>query len=192
MRFSRKAAAAVTCAALMFGVGASAFGVEMSLAGIKLGSSGSLVLKRFGDPTRITVGSVSVGVINAEPAAVSQGLPGPGTAIGPPAPYGARFPGPGGAPATYYGGQGGAIGRLPPYGDLVAPGEAPNYAAPPSAAVAGPGGTQPGQQTLTEEQVTWTYDLPDGIIAEFIISGSGLVVQITVGGGRPYALSQTT
>lgn len=51
----------------------------------------------------------------------------------------------------------------------------------------------PGQQApAIEQQVTWTYDLSDGTTVEFIISETGHVVQITVGGERPFALSRTS
>jgi hypothetical protein len=45
---------------------------------------------------------------------------------------------------------------------------------------------------VAEEQCTWTYDLPDGTTVEFIISQNGRVVQITVGGDKPFKLSKTS
>jgi hypothetical protein len=55
-----------------------------------------------------------------------------------------------------------------------------------------PGTEQQAQPVLFEQEVTWSYDLPDGTTVEFIISGNGRVIQITVGGDQPYALSKTS
>jgi hypothetical protein len=55
-----------------------------------------------------------------------------------------------------------------------------------------PGAEQQQQVVLVEQEVTWTYDLQDGTTVEFIISGSGRVIQITVGGDRPFTLSKTS
>jgi hypothetical protein len=61
-----------------------------------------------------------------------------------------------------------------------------------------PGGVAPVQpqatggttSVLTQEEVTWTYDLNNGITLEFIIT-DGLITQITVGGAGPWSLSKT-
>jgi hypothetical protein len=44
--------------------------------------------------------------------------------------------------------------------------------------------------SLRQEEVTWTYDLQNGITLEFIIT-EGTVTQITVGGIGPWGLSKT-
>jgi hypothetical protein len=45
-------------------------------------------------------------------------------------------------------------------------------------------------RTLRQEEVTWTYDLPNGITLEFIVT-DGTITQITVGGEGPWGLSKT-
>ena len=44
--------------------------------------------------------------------------------------------------------------------------------------------------TLTYGEVTYTYDLPNGITLEFVLT-EGIVTQITVGGVGPWAMSKT-
>lgn len=136
---------------------------EQTLAGIKLGRPAKEILAKWGNPSRITLGTVS-----------SEGAPAPtGPAYIPPA----RSP---------YEALTGAVGNLygaPGPGDLLpplSPGQAPMTPAP-------SGGTTP---VLTQEEVTWTYDLPNGITLEFIIT-DGLITQITTGGVGPWRLSKT-
>ncbi len=54
---------------------------------------------------------------------------------------------------------------------------------------------QPGQTPgragiLSQEEVTWTYDLPSGITLEFILT-DGKITQITAGGVGPWVASKT-
>lgn len=153
---------------------------ESSLAAIRLGRPAKEVLARWGNPSRITVGITQ-----------SQGpqMTAPGTMSG--IPYTPPMSG------TFNSGLSAGvneaasmIGRMNP---PMAPGELPGlpgYNAPgaPPPDVLGnlPSGAS---STLTSEEVTWTYDLENGITIEFIIT-DGLVTQITVGGQGPWGLSK--
>lgn len=159
---------------------------EDSLAAIRLGRPAKEVLMRWGNPSRITVGTT-------ESQGPSTGTPNtPGIPYTPPQTnvFGGGFSAGVNVnqAASMLGLQNppmGAPGALPPYPGLNAPGMAP----PPGAMVGQPGST--GQTSmLTSEEVTWTYDLQNGITLEFIIT-DGLVTQITVGGQGPWGLSKT-
>lgn len=152
---------------------------ENTLADIRLGRPANLILARWGNPTRITVGSAAVSTEGA--AAPAAPMAGP-----------AYMPPMGGymgmAPsldraAGMMGMQGSVLPSLP---GLSAPGM---YGQP----TPGPGMESFGGSTsfsLSQEEVTWTYDLPDGITLEFIIT-DGIITQITVGGQGPWTLSKT-
>jgi hypothetical protein len=43
--------------AFVFGIGTSAFALERKLAGVTLGEKMSFVLKKFGNPTRVSIGT---------------------------------------------------------------------------------------------------------------------------------------
>lgn len=157
---------------------------ETTLAGIRLGRSANTILALWGNPTRITTG-----VVQAEVADVSQpSQPPSGPSYIPPSSsssigsvYGPYFESLNRA-ASWAGMQGPALPSLPGL-------EAPGMTTPPSTTPQQtPGGTQ--TRTLRQEEVTWTYDLPNGITLEFIIT-NGIVTQITVGGEGPWALSKT-
>ncbi|MCX8053247.1 MAG: hypothetical protein N3B12_05515 [Armatimonadetes bacterium] len=150
---------------------------ENRLAGITLSRPASSILAKWGNPTRITVGSAQV-----ETAAATA----PKTPEGP-----AYIPSGGGLPnlITSFG-QSGGYSPLPALG--VGPQELPGLPGPTSTT-----GTQAQPATgggesrvLRQEEVTWTYDLPNGITLEFIIT-DGIITQITVGGEGPWALSKT-
>jgi hypothetical protein len=146
---------------------------EDVLAGIRLGRPAKEVLSKWGNPSRITVGTTQ-----------SQG---PSQNVSPTVP---------GIPYT--------PPQTNPFGAGVSAGV--NQAAsmlglqnPPMDLPGLPGMPPPGGQnqqqgnagpTLTSEEVTWTYDLQNGITLEFIIT-DGLVTQITVGGQGPWGLSKT-
>ena len=134
---------------------------ENSLAGIRLGRQAKEILSRWGNPSRITVGE-SKGEV-AIPGAAN------GPAYTPPSgnQYGSLSPGLG------------AIGNMLGLPQLPGLGM-PQPGAP----------STPQTQALTEEEVTWTYDLANGITLEFIIT-DGLITQITVGGSEPWGLSRT-
>lgn len=135
---------------------------ESTLAGIRLGRPAKEVLVRWGNPTRITLGSVQ------GEAPKTQSMP----AI----PYTA----PGGMPFM----EPNMNGSLPGLPGLPAPGT-------PSANMSSANPNSGGESTaLRQEEVTWTYDLQNGITLEFIIT-EGTVTQITVGGVGPWGLSKT-
>lgn len=184
MVFWKKAAAALICVVLIFGVSVSSLAVEMSLAGVRLGSTAADVLKRFGNPTRITVGTVATG--GAQPAGAPGGMLGmpgmPGPAGMPPIP--GAMPGSPLGPLAGLGSYPGVEGL----GGLPAP---PGFGLPGMPGAPGTPG-EPGQTGPVEQQVTWTYDLADGTTVEFIISDTGHVIQVTVGGARAYVFSRTS
>jgi hypothetical protein len=182
MRLSKRVVVALMCSTLLIGACAVSFGVELSLAGVKLGSSATFVLKKYGNPTRITIGTVPVATVSVQPTNSATGV-GTGTTPGGPSAM-PNSMGPLGATGGSYNPYGGDSGGLPGLPGL--PGIPGMY---------GPPGTMPGapvQQQVTEEQVTWTYDLTDGTTVEFLIAGSGRVVQVTVGGEKATALSKTS
>lgn len=150
---------------------------EDALANIRLGREAREILARWGNPTRVTVGSTEAQVptgaapTQAGPAyipqlsgygSMSQGLGLTSSLLGMQRPGGLpALPGLGGPPGTTSGGaqSGGDTG----------------------------GGET---KTLEQEEITWTYDLANGITLEFIIT-DGLITQITVGGMGPWGLSKT-
>ena len=149
---------------------------EDALAGIRLGRPAKEVLKKWGNPSRITVGTTrSEGPQNGAP--VAAGIPYTPPQTG-------AFPGDA-ASAVNLAAQ--LMGRNPAINDPMAglPGM-PGGPAPAAATV------QPSQTSsdITSEEVTWTYDLQNGITLEFIVT-DGLVTQITVGGQGPWNLSKT-
>jgi hypothetical protein len=131
---------------------------ESTLAGIRLGRPAKEVLVKWGNPTRITLGSVQGQAPTQQPV---LGIP---------------YAPSGGAPFLEPN-----VGGLPGLPGLPAPGTSGAPAAPSSG----------GESTsLRQEEVTWTYDLQNGITLEFIIT-EGTVTQITVGGIGPWGLSKT-
>jgi hypothetical protein len=143
---------------------------EDSLAGIRLGRDAKEILAKYGHPSRITLGT-------SESEQAGQGTPS-GPAYTPPT-------------ANPYAALGAAAGMMgmPGMPGMPNPGALPGL---PSLGQPG-AGAMPGQQAhpvLSEEEVTWTYDLPSGITLEFIIT-DGKITQITVGGVGPYKASMT-
>lgn len=142
---------------------------EDALAGIRLGREAREILARWGNPSRITVGeSQADGATTETPGGPAYAPPGGN-------PYGAMMPGMNQSAGML--GLPPMPGFAPPGGAAPAPGQQPST-----------GGS--AATTLTQEEVTWTYDLPDGITLEFIIT-DGLITQITVGGTGPYGGSRT-
>lgn len=194
MRVSKKAAAVLVCMALVFCAAGGAFAVEMTLAGIKLSSGASVVLKKYGNPTRVTVGTVAMPSTQPAAAQPAGAMPAPGGpgyagALNPLAAMTGYYA----AAAGQLDGAGGPPPMLPGLPGLPAPGAGmsgmPGLPGLPPV----PGSPdQQNQATVVEQQVTWTYDMPDGITLEFIVSETGRIVQITVGGDRPFALSRTS
>ncbi len=149
---------------------------EDALAGIKLGRAAREVLAKWGNPSRITIG------ITQSQAAQQNAPVIPGIPYTPPQ-------------TNVFGGglQSGIdqarsmLGMNQPLPGL--PGMNPPGIAPPPGAEVAPT-VQGGPSTIMSEEITWTYDLQNGITLEFIIT-DGLVTQITVGGQGPWALSKT-
>ncbi len=135
---------------------------EDSLAAIKLGRPAKEVLSRWGNPSRITIGTTQSEAAQ-KTAPVVSGIP-----YTPPQ-------------TNIFGGglQAGVNQALP---------SLPGLSAPATAVVAPT--VSSGPSIITSEEITWTYDLPSGITLEFIIT-DGLVTQITVGGQGPWGLSKT-
>lgn len=156
---------------------------ENSLAGIRLGRGARDILAKWGNPSRITVGSPQ----SEDQAAASEGGPAYTSALpvsgGAYNPYASAASGVNMA-ASMLGYQNSVIGTgstLPALPGVTMPGEAGSSQSQPN------GGSS---AALTEEEVTWTYDLQNGITLEFIIT-DGLITQITVGGAGPWHLSKT-
>jgi len=157
---------------------------ENTLAGIRLGRPAREILGRWGNPTRITVGATfgeqgadqtQMGAPGAMP--MMPGMPGPMyTPPGGMAPFSQGV----NTAAGMLGMQSSPIGMLPPLPGMETPG---------ATAQQQPGAVQQSA-ALSQEEVTWTYDLPSGITLEFIIT-DGLITQITVGGVGPWGLSKT-
>lgn len=152
---------------------------EDTLAGIRLGRPAREILAKWGNPSRITVGvSQSEGPTEGAPPTQPTTPP----YIPPTTPTG-------GNPYMNLPRLGEPLG-LPPPGPMGDVPYLPPYGAPSDT------GTRPGQPgggttpILTQEEVTWTYDLPNGITLEFIIT-DGLITQITAGGIGPWSLSKT-
>jgi len=174
-----------------FALGSESFGYEMRLAGLQLGRPAITVLKKYGNPTRISVGTVAVSATLQTPA--SQAPRGTYNPYNPYNPYGS-FAGSGGVAE-------GGLAPASPFAPELAP-PAPG-ALPPLPGIGGPpmpGGTPAptpgasGQQTatITEQEVTWTYDLPGGVTLEVIVAEGGIITQITVGGAAKWAASKTS
>ncbi|MDH7602944.1 MAG: hypothetical protein QHI38_12425 [Armatimonadota bacterium] len=158
---------------------------ETTLAGIRLGRPAAQILAKWGNPTRITVGTATGEAETAQAQPTPSGLE--------------YIPPPGGGTTTLptllspltstlgLGRMGSSYPALPSFAEPMAPTLAPQ--APTTGA---PGQPTTGKVTrvLRQEEVTWTYDLPNGITLEFIIT-DGVVTQITVGGQGPWALSKT-
>ena len=151
-----------------------AAGPEREIAGIALGKPAALVLKKYGNPTRVIVGTVQR-ESGAQEAQVTMG-PEMGPTRSMTMPGGLELP-------DIF-----RTGTLPG----VAPGSLPSG---PTV----PGGYAPGTPATAgktaEQQVTWRYEfasgISNGIALDFNISAGGTVMQITVSGRTPWPLSKT-
>lgn len=140
---------------------------EDTLAGIRLGRPAKEVLSKWGNPSRITIG-----ITQSQTAQLNAPVI-PGIPYTPP------------QTNIFQGGlQPGMNQPLPSLPGFNVPGFTP----PPGAEAAPTVSSGPG--TITSEEITWTYDLQNGITLEFIIT-DGLVTQITAGGQGPWGLSKT-
>lgn len=157
---------------------------EDTLAGIRLGRAAKEVLSKWGNPSRITVGTT-------RSEGPQQGVPDmPGIPYTPPQ---TNAFGGGLAAGVNQAAQMLGLRNAPMDGPSPGLPGMPGMAPPPGAGldIAQPNFNQ-GQtsSSITSEEVTWTYDLQNGITLEFIIT-DGLVTQITVGGQGPWGLSKT-
>ena len=191
---------------MVLSAGVSALAVEMNLAGIKLSSPAATVLKKYGNPTRITVATSQVtsaamgmstqgGMLPGSAPGTMTGIMGPPTTggLGPMGAFGAAPSGGGLYGTDMYGNPTDQSGALPGFPGLTPPGMPGAGMLPGQGGLPGmPGNPPQGQPVLVEQEATYTYDLQDGTTVEFIISGSGRVIQITVGGDQPFALSKTS
>lgn len=153
---------------------------EDSLGGIKLGRKAVEILTKWGNPSRITVGTTHAQVTdvsNPTQPGVPYVAPAPNSNNNPYAALAESL-------SNAINSGTGSAGKpaLPSLPELGAPSS--NL---PSVGQPGPSGHT---QTLTQEEVTWTYDLPNGITLEFIIT-EGIITQITVGGVGPWGDSRT-
>ena len=158
--------------AFVIGASSQVLALERQLAGIALFKPASVVLKKYGNPDRITIGSGSAAAAQSPYGS----LYGPSSA-----PPGVTVPTEGMRPmpmrdVSPFAGLGpGALPGLSSVGGL--PGLAPTW-----------GAAQPGEagssDTVPDTDVRWTYYLPKkGPTLEFII-GDGIVSQITVSGTK--------
>jgi hypothetical protein len=195
---SRTAATLIATAALGASFATQAMAAaEHALAGIRVFSTSSAVLRKYGSPDEVRVGQLTTG---GAPAGGAAGAGGPGgyPGSGGPSRGGASYPGAGGGGASYPGGGGesGAPGQLPglPGGDGESgsptgyPGAGGPSGYPGSGGPgggypgAGGGGSQSGMAVAQRNSVTWIYDRPDGGSLEFTMSSDGRVVQIHASG----------
>lgn len=151
---------------------------EDVLAAIRLGRPAKEVLVKWGNPSRITVGTTQSQGPTQNVSPTIAGIP-----------YTPPQTNTFGSGLTAGVNQAGAMMGLqnPPMGNMGELPGLPGMGFPGQPNPQQPGNTSP---TLTSEEVTWTYDLQNGITLEFIIT-DGLVTQITVGGQGPWGLSKT-
>ena len=155
-----------------FSICSGAFAYERTLAGLQLGRPALTCLHKYGDPSRISVGIVSLSTTVQAPmqmAPTQQSYnPYGGGQVAPFNPFGEDFAAP----------QGSALPQLPGIGG------------PPGSPAMVPGTLQTA--TITQQEVTWTYDLAGGVTLEVIVSEGGLITQITVGGAATWKASRTS
>lgn len=184
MLTSKKSIAILACVTTLLGAATAATALETTLAGIRLGAPGSDVLKRYGNPSKIVVGYVTIaGAQQNGPGGTPSPAPGGGGSTGSPL-------NPLAALGSYYNNlnnaandTGGGSPALPGIPGLGMPGS-------PGPVTPGPGG--PGAQPAnTEQQITWTYDKGQTTL-EFLVSDKGVVVQITAAGNGNFPLAKTT
>ena len=147
-----------------------AAGPEREIAGIALGKPAAMVLKKYGNPTRVIVGSVQLQAATQEPQMPT------GPEMGPT--RGMTMPGGLELPDIF------RPGTFPG----VAPGTLPSGPTVPSGYAPGTPGTT---EKAAEQQVTWRYEFASGIALDFNISAGGTVMQITVSGRTAWPLSKT-
>jgi len=176
----RRLAKPVGIAALCAGtLGASLSGAlaaaERSLGGIKIFAPMSLVVKKYGSPDEVRVGTAIAG---AAPSQIGPGVAFFGGGSGNPGGGPVGFPGGPGEGSEYGDDGGGGTMEDVPGGPPGGPG---GY---PGAYPGGPGGIQ-SAAAARAQLVTWIYDLPNGNTLEFTFSNDGRVIQIRATGYHP-------
>ena len=153
---------------LISGTELMAAGPERDLAGITLGRPAILVLKKYGNPSQVIVGSVTLQAGGQAAQVTTEGE----------SSRSVTMPGQvSGLPDIF---RTGALPGVP--GGGLPMGPLTGY---------GPGTPATGQATATEQQITWRYAFPSGITLDFLISAGGTVTQITAAGRTPWPLSKT-
>lgn len=196
MRFNKsilsKALVAFGIASFILSLGSEAIALERKLAGISLGSQVTTVLKKYGNPTRVSIGADS-GMSGI--AGLSGGMSAPAAVtLSPMDQLRARQLRPGGvAPApppptdvSPFAGLGAGLG----------PGALPGLSSVGGMPGASPSGIPgSGEQPANGDEVRWIYEMPGknkmpGPTLEFIVS-EGIVSQITVSGGSAWTGAKT-
>ncbi|BDI31298.1 hypothetical protein CCAX7_33490 [Capsulimonas corticalis] len=201
----RAAATLIATAAIGGAIATNAMAAaEHTLAGIRVFSSSSAVLKKFGSPDEVRVGQFTTGapglaIPGGTGAAGGPGAPGGGGGYpgasggGYPGASGGGYPGAPSGGGGYPGASGGGYPGAPSGGDdspgalpglSGGPGGAPGEfgGAPGGGGYPGAGGSQSGMAIAQKSSVTWIYDRPDGGSLEFTMSSDGRVVQIHASG----------
>lgn len=159
----------------------AASGAERSLAGVSIFAPGSLVTRKFGNPSQILVGGVAPvsGTAATGPGGAPGGAPG-------------GFPGGAGAPGGFPGGAGapgGGAGQLPGFPGISGGGFPGAPAGFPGQASGAPGA--PGAVAAVKPAVTLVYNRANGGTLEFTISPDKRVVQVReTGYSGAYATSR--
>lgn len=171
--------------------GAAAATAERSLAGVKIFSPMSVVVKKYGSPDEVRVGNTSTGGTSSAGGAGSLGGPGgyPGAAGGGPGGY----PGAPGGGGEYgggaMGGDGGDSSDADGPGGAGGPGGYPGapggYPGAPGGYPGAPGGANSAKAQAQKSLVTWVYDQANGNTLEFTFSNDGRVIQIRATGYHP-------
>lgn len=178
--FSRRVTTAFAALALVpLAVGSALYaaGPERELAGITLGRPAVLVLKKYGNPSQVIVGSVTRQVSGQE------AVTGAGPESGMPT---RSIPMPGGL-------GGGSLGLPDIFRSGALPGVTPgSVPTGPMAPGYAPTGTTTGKETEAEQMVTWRYAFPTGITVDFAITAGGSVTRIEVSGLVQWASSKTS
>jgi hypothetical protein len=182
-------AVAAVSAGLLGGAatGAVAAAAERSLAGVKIFSPMSVVVKKYGSPDDIKVGNASTGGTTAG-APGGGGYPGGGAGAPggyPGAPGG--YPGAPGGGGGDYGGGDGESSDAEGGGPAGYPGAPGGYPGAPGGYPGAPGAVGGGQSKAQalRSLVTWIYNQPNGNTLEFTFSNDGRVIQIRATGYHP-------
>jgi len=167
---------AVALPAFVLGACTPSIALERRLAGVSLGDKASSVLKKYGNPDRIVIGTAAAPAagFGGAPVGLGGGTMPPGEPGMGPMPVASPFAGlaPGALPGLS------SVGGMPGTMPMVSP-MSPMPGAPGSES----GAAEP-------EDVRWTYLLPKGGPTIEVIVSEDVVAQITVS-GRKWASART-